>query len=119
MLLALDLETKMRHREAQAALSREAAAVAAASAAQHADCMALIKETSSTSVSLLTEAGVKIAGLETRSLALEDAQGTLGVQLQQVSAQLHTLHSVTNARLSGLEEMLQRLLHKADVSRGA
>ena len=108
----------MRYKESQAALRRETGAVAAASAAQHADCMALIKDTSSASQAILSEAGVKIAGLETRSLALEESQGTLAVQLQQVSGQLHTLHSVTNARLSGLEEMLQRLLHKADVSRG-
>jgi hypothetical protein len=80
--------------------------------------MRCIKETSSTSQTLATESAVRLSGLETRSLSQEQSAADLALHVNQLSVQLHTLHSVTVARLGGLEEILQRLVHKAQVSEG-
>ena len=80
--------------------------------------MRCIKETSSTSQTLATESAVRLSGLETRSLSQEQSAADLALHVNQLSVQLHTLHSVTVARLGGLEEIMQRLVHKAQVSEG-
>ena len=77
-----------------------------------------IKETSSASQTLASESAVRLSGLETRSVSLEETSSDVALHVNQLSVQLHTLHSVTVARLGGLEEILQRLVHQAEVSAG-
>ena len=77
-----------------------------------------IKETSAASQTMASESAVRLSGLETRSLSLEETSSDLSLHVRQLSVQLHTLHSVTVARLGGLEEILQRLVHQAQVSAG-
>jgi hypothetical protein len=100
-LVALSVDARLRHQEVLEVVAREKAMLSEQSALEHGCVMKLVADSGEVTRVIAADAVARIAAVETRTEGLDEAQAKLSIQLQQVSTQLHTLHSVTVARLGG------------------